>query len=212
MRLADLQRKRKIKNHLEFYDKTMKEIEKSFTKIKHARLRKGLYKYFFEEYVVLLEYVKLKYKNNENIYFRWIGKQQQGKEINYDGEIFSNNELIEKIEITCPLISKNDYIEAKQLNEYGSTEVEIGSLNDALRDVKDKIINMAERKNNKKTYDNTITLIVYMQDWKHFYDDVDICDTTLDNMMNELRSMNFKFKEMYLLCNINNYKKLIKIK
>ena len=52
----------------------MNSICKSERKKSNARLRKGLYKKFFEEFAVLLEYAEMKYSNQDNISFKWVGE------------------------------------------------------------------------------------------------------------------------------------------
>ena len=97
MRKSELSRKRSIANQEKFYIKMQQEIERSGRRVKNARLRRGLYKQFYEEFKVLLDYAELKFKNNASISFKWVGEEQQGKKINYDGEIYCNNALIEKV-------------------------------------------------------------------------------------------------------------------
>ena len=95
-------------------------------------MRLGLYKEFYQEFKVLLDYADLKYEDKQNIKFKWVGSKQQGKTINYDGEIYYKNELLERVEVTCPLMSVQDRIIAKELNEKGSTKVELGDLKEKL--------------------------------------------------------------------------------
>ena len=121
MRTRDLTPKRTIEKHRAFYDRIQKEIASSEIKLKNARSRRGLYKPFYQEFKVLLDYATLKYKDEENISFKWVGAKQQGKRINYDGEIYYKNELLEKVEVTAPLRSVKDRTIAKDLHISRST-------------------------------------------------------------------------------------------
>ena len=165
----------------------------------------------YEEFKVLLEYTKIRYKDDETIRLKWVGEEQQGKTLNYDGEIYIKSKLIGKIEITCPLICKKDNDDAKELNQQGYTTTEVGDLQSKLEEIRNQIKNIANKKNSKKTYDNTITLLIYMEDYKYFFEDVDICDNILKDIKRELQNIAYQFKEVYLLKNINGKKELIKI-
>lgn len=211
MRKLEMQRKRSIAKQQKYYDKLYEEIIKNKRKIKNARLRRGLYKKLYEEFKVLLEYTKIKYKDDERIRLKWVGEEQQGKTLNYDGEIYIKNKLISKIEITCPLICKKDNDEAKELNQQGYTTTEVGDLQSKLEEIRNQIKDIANKKNSKKTYDNTITLLIYMEDYKYFFEDVDICDNILKDIKMELQNIAYQFKEVYLLKNISGKKELIKI-
>lgn len=211
MRMLEMQRKRSIAKQQKYYDNLYEEIIKSKRKIKNARLRRGLYKKLYEEFKVLLEYTKIRYKDDETIRLKWVGEEQQGKTLNYDGEIYIKSKLIGKIEITCPLICKKDNDDAKELNQQGYTTTEVGDLQSKLEEIRNQIKNIANKKNSKKTYDNTITLLIYMEDYKYFFEDVDICDNILKDIKRDLQNIAYQFKEVYLLKNINGKKELIKI-
>lgn len=211
MRKREMQRNRNIVNQRKFYNKIYEDTAKSSRKIFNARLRKGLYKDLFEEFLVLLEYCEMKYSNDTNIKFKWVGDKKQGDILNYDGIIYRENEIIEKVEITCPLISKKDKDNAIELNERGYTSVEIGNLETALMEIKEKTERIANKKNNKNTYDNTITLVIYIEDYIHFFHDTEMCEDMLEQIKSSLKQIKYKFKNVYVLQNISNNKSLIKI-
>lgn len=211
MRKREMQRTRSIAEQRKFYNKIYEDTAKSSRKIANARLRKGLYKDLFEEFLVILNYSEMKYPNNTKIKFKWVGYEKQGDVLNYDGIIYRENEIIEKVEVTCPLISKKDKDNAIELNEKGYTSVEIGNLEIALMEIKEKTERIANKKNSKNTYDNTITLVIYLEDYIHFFDDTEICEDMLEQIKNSLKQIKYKFKNVYVLQNINNNKSLIKI-
>lgn len=210
MRKSEMSRMRTIQKQEEYFNKTMEVISSSKRKVSNARLRKGLYKKFFEEFYVLLKYTKLKYGIVSNVKFRWV--DIHGQILNYDGEIYVDNKLTEKVEVTCPLISKKDKDNAKELNEKGYTELEVGNLKEALDMVKTKIIDKTIDKNQNKNYDHSITLVVYLNDDIHFWKTVDICNKTLIEMKEVLKKEIYQFKNVYILESINNKYNLEKIK
>lgn len=187
MKKKEMQRTRSIVEQRKFYNKIYEDTAKSSRKIFNARLRKGPYKDLFEEFLVLLEYSEMKYSNDTNIKFKWVGDEKQGDTLNYDGVIYRENEIIEKVEITCPLISKKDKDNAIELNERGYTSVEIGNLETALMEIKEKTERIANKKNNKNTYDNTITLVIYLEDYIHFFHDTEMCEDMLEQIKSSLK-------------------------
>ena len=211
MRKIEMQRTRSIAKQREFYNKIYNNIAKSKRRIANARLRKGLYKDLFEEFLVLLEYLELKYPNDTDIRFKWVGAEKQGDDLNYDGIAYKKSKIIEKVEITYPLYSKKDKDIAIELNKQGYSSVEIGDLEEALAEIKLKVEGIANKKNSKDTYDNTITLLIYLEDYTHFFHNNEMCEEMLENIKSSLKQIEYKFKNVYILQNINNNKSIIKI-
>ena len=211
MRKEDLKRKRSIKKQRDFFNSTMNSISKSKRKKSNARLRKGLYKKLFEEFVVLLEYAEMKYSNQDNISFKWVGEDKQNQTINYDGEIYQGSKLIEKVEITCPLISKKDKMIAKQLNKSGYSDVEIFDPVEKLNENKEKLELKISTKNSKNTYDGTVTLVAYNNDLLHYIDGEEFNQKYEKDLVDELKLLDYQFKNVYILENLDE-KSLIRIK
>lgn len=211
MRKADLKRKRSIKKQRDFFNSTMNSISKSKRKKSNARLRKGLYKKLFEEFAVLLEYVEIKYSNQDNISFKWVGEDKQNQTINYDGEIYQGSKLIEKVEITCPLISKKDKMIAKQLNKSGYSDIEIFDPVEKLNENKEKLELKISAKNSKNTYDGTVTLVAYNNDLLHYIDVEEVNQRYEKDLLDGLKSIDYQFKNVYILENLDE-KRLIRIK
>lgn len=201
MNRKELSRKRNVLKQEIYYKNLIGDIKLSERKKANARLKKGLYKKLFEEFDVLLEFTKLKYGNAENIKFKWVGEEQQGKTINYDGEIYKDGKLVEKVEITCPLFSKRDIDIAKELNKYGCSSAEVYDLDTILDENKVKVKDIVLKKNRKTTYDNTITLVVYVEDYRCFNDEN--YQAKLDELKKELKKVSFQFKNVYLLIEID---------
>lgn len=214
MRTKDLTPKRTIEKHRAFYDKMQKEISNSEIKLKNARFRRGLYKPFYQEFKVLLDYASLKYGDKENISFKWVGAKQQGKRLNYDGEIYYKNELLEKVEVTAPLRSAKDRVIAKDLYEKGSSKVVVGNIKEKLDENNLLIEMMTLKKNSMNSYDDTITLVVYIEDMKYYFTSLAAYKKSLKRLESDLKEILYQFKEVYIIENIYMYskKKLIKIK
>ena len=214
MRTKDLTPKRTIEKHRAFYDKMQKEISNSEIKLKNARSRRGLYKPFYQEFKVLLDYASLKYGDKENISFKWVGAKQQGKRLNYDGEIYYKNELLEKVEVTAPLRSAKDRVIAKDLYEKGSSKVVVGNIKEKLDENNLLIEMMTLKKNSMNSYDDTITLVVYIEDMKYYFTSLAAYKKSLTRLESDLKEILYQFKEVYIIENIYMYskKKLIKIK
>lgn len=214
MRTKDLTPKRTIEKHRAFYDKMQKEISNSEIKLKNARFRRGLYKPFYQEFKVLLDYASLKYGDKENISFKWVGAKQQGKRLNYDGEIYYKNELLEKVEVTAPLRSAKDRAIAKDLYEKGSSKVVVGNIKEKLDENNLLIEMMTLKKNSMNSYDDTITLVVYIEDMKYYFTSLAAYKKSLTRLESDLKEILYQFKEVYIIENIYMYskKKLIKIK
>ena len=212
MRTKDLTPKRTIEKHRAFYDKMQKEISNSEIKLKNARSRRGLYKPFYQEFKVLLDYASLKYGDKENISFKWVGAKQQGKRLNYDGEIYYKNELLEKVEVTAPLRSAKDRVIAKDLYEKGSSKVV--NIKEKLDENNLLIEMMTLKKNSMNSYDDTITLVVYIEDMKYYFTSLAAYKKSLKRLESDLKEILYQFKEVYIIENIYMYskKKLIKIK
>ena len=207
MKKEDLSKRRTLRAQEEYYKKVINKINSNKTEKIKARYKAGLYKKLFEEFYQLLQFTKLKYGKEKDIEFRWVGDEQQNKTINYDGEIFKDGNLIDKVEITCPLFSKRDNDIAKELNNFGVSSLEIGNLKDILEENQVKVVeNINNNKNINLHYDNTITLLIYIEDERCFDDIIDIT-----KLKKDLKNIILRFKEVYILINKGNDLSLEKI-
>ena len=207
MKKEDLSERRTLIAQEEYYKKVINKINSNKKEKIKARYKVGLYKKLFEEFYQLLQFTKLKYGKEKDIEFRWVGDEQQNKTINYDGEIFKDGNLIDKVEITCPLFSKRDNDIAKELNNFGVSSLEIGNLKDILEENQVKVVeNINNNKNINLHYDNTITLLIYIEDERCFDDIINIT-----KLKNDLKNIILRFKEVYILINKGNDLSLEKI-
>ena len=73
---------------------------------------------------------------------------------------------------------------------------------------------MTLKKNSMNSYDDTITLVVYMEDMKYYYASLAAYKKSLKKLENDFKEILYQFKEVYIIENIYMYskKKLIRIK
>lgn len=200
--LNDLQKSRTIIEQREFYNREYIKISNNEELVKKARLKikQTNYKEFFEEFYYLMIYVELKYKKvNDNIKYKWCGRNQQNNGINYDGEIFRDKELIEKVEITNPFNSHEKHKDAELLNTRGYTECETGNILIALQGAKNQMVEILNQKSANQHYDNSITLVIVFDEFKIMFPNCDFWHDFLEETIKELKTNDTIFKEIYLL-------------
>ena len=106
---------------------------------------------------------------------------------------------VEKVEVTCPLHCREDFISGKSLNETGIYCYETVYVDDYENDCKQKLLDDVIKKNNKSTYDNSVTLLVVFDDY-HFLPSNKLKDVQfIDSIFKELRKINYIFKNVYIL-------------
>lgn len=84
--------------------------------------------------------------------------------IKCDGKVLINNQE-EKIEITCNFFDKKDVIRMNDLNQFGYTSVESYDYNIIESMIISRILKAIENKKQKESYDNTVTLVVILNDF-----------------------------------------------
>jgi hypothetical protein len=107
-----------------YYKSTIKKIESDQNLIRLARLKKGLFKEFFEELVPLLIYSKSKYCEEGALLNIVVGNQK------YDA-IVKTSTLEKRLEFSKYANGKIHIQEAKQLNKNGYTDVIVGDVIEA---------------------------------------------------------------------------------
>lgn len=93
--------------------------------------------------------------------------------------------MTEKVEITCPYLNKKDNDRAKEINKNGYV-IEVGDVKNELKNLKDEIIQTINIKNEKRTYDKSITLLVYLEDYLHFWNFVNMCNKCLNDIKGKM--------------------------
>lgn len=196
---SEMKKFKSNQEHLKYYQAAFEKIGSNEEYIKISRLRKKPTRYFYEEYGNLIDYVNIKYKNQDNIIWKWCGDEIPEPNLRYDGIIMKDNKIIEKVEVTCPLHCQEDIIAGKSLNETGFYCYEVEYAENYELNCKLKILSDVKKKNNKDTYDNSITLLVAFDDY-HFLPSSKLGDKTfIDWMFEDLKKINYIFKNVYVL-------------
>ena len=147
------------KEHRQNYLQTLEKIKENEKSIELARIHEGDFKVFFEEYDVLIKYSLSKYGDNCQI--RFCGKENS-KKLKYDG-LIKNNNLEERVEITYPFFSEDETNYLKHLNHYGMSGVKVVDANTYIDDIVKVLVKSIKEKNNKKSYDSSISLVVMVE-------------------------------------------------
>lgn len=185
--------------HKKYYKEAFEKISSNEDYIKISRLRKKPTRYFYEEYSNLIDYVDLKYKQQENIVWKWCGDELPEPNLRYDGVIMQNNKIHEKIEVTCPLHCQEDIISGESLNDWGYYCYEVVYADEYELNCKDRVFDDVEKKNKKSTYDDSITLLIVFDDY-HFLLSSKLDDKSfIDWMFEDLKKINYIFKNVYIL-------------
>ena len=80
-----------------------------------------------------------------------------------------------------------------------------------LNENKEKLELKINAKNSKNTYDGTVTLVAYNNDLLHYIDVKEFNQKYEKDLLDELKSIDYQFKNVYLLENLDE-KRLIRIK
>ena len=196
---AEMKKFKTNEEHKKYLDKIFNKISENEEYIKISRLRMKPIRYFYEEFVPLVDYVNIKYKKENDILWRWSGSETPEFGLMYDGIIKKGNNIVEKVEVTCPLHCREDFISGKSLNETGIYCYETVYVDDYENDCKQKLLDDVIKKNNKSTYDNSVTLLVVFDDY-HFLPSNKLKDVQfIDSIFKELRKINYIFKNVYIL-------------
>lgn len=193
---------KKFKTHNEhkhYYLKVFEKIGENEEYIKISRLRKSPTRYFFEEFDTIMTYVDAKYKNIEKILWRWCGDEQPEPNLMYDGIIMQDKKVLEKIEIVCPLHCHEDIIAGASLNENGTYCYEPVYVEDYEEFCRNKVLEEVIKKNSKKTYDDSITLVIMFDEYKFLPSSKLMDKDFIDSLFTKLKNINYIFKNVYIL-------------
>lgn len=185
--------------HKRYYLRVFDKIGEKEEYIKISRLRKSPTRYFFEEFATIMTYVDAKYKDSENILWRWCGDEQPEPNLMYDGIIMQDKTVVEKIEIVCPFHSQEDIIAGMSLNETGTYCCDPVYVDDYEEFCKNKVLEEVIKKNSKKTYDNSITLVVMFDEYKFLPSSKLMDKNFIDSLFSKLKNIDYIFKNVYIL-------------
>ena len=185
--------------HKQYYLTVFNKIEEKEEYIKISRLRRSPTRYFFEEYATIITYVDAKYKDIENILWRWCGDEEPEPNLMYDGIIMKDETIVEKIEIVCPFHSREDIIAGMSLNETGIYCFNPVYVDDYEELCRNKVLEEVIKKNSKKTYDNSITLVVMFDEYKFLPTSKLMDKDFVESLFSELKNIDYIFKNVYIL-------------
>ena len=185
---------------IQMYIKRIREtIKGNIEEIKKMRLKTGLYKKYREELIPLLEYGILEYGLECKYLFQLIKGNQS-----YDAVVLKDGAVIEIIEITNPQNGEKNFIDAKELNDNGITEIKVfGS--ESQNEISSIIVNTALKKAKKNYKDKT--LVIFIDEAFEFdLSDEDDC-YVLDDLSNYLRSIKYSAAKVVFLIMHQNWDK-----
>lgn len=184
-----------VLEHKKYYDEVMKNIGQDENKIKVARLHDKIFKYFFEEYSVLIDYAIAKY--GENCHIKFCGNDTS-KKIKFDG-LIKIGDIEEKIEITAPFYGEERKEQMKQLNRVGMTSFKMDYVDDFKTQIYQKVKDKINDKNESDSYDDTINLVVLFDDFEYIFAEQISDKEFINSIFADLKKENYKFKTVSIL-------------
>lgn len=195
----EMQKNKNHNEHKQYYLNVLDQIGTKKEYIKISRLRKSPTRYFFEEYTTMVTYVDTKYKGSEEIQWRWCGDECPEPNLRYDGIIMQDKKVLEKIEIVCPFLCREDIIAGISLNETGTYCYKPVYVEDYEEFCRNRVFEEVVKKNSKKTYDNSITLVVMFDEYKFLPSSKLIDKDFIDSLFSKLKNIDYIFKNVYIL-------------
>lgn len=181
--------------HKAYFDSIINKMCSVDRCVQLGRLHKGKFKKFFEEYSPLITFVILKYGKETKMRFCGLETKEQ---IKCDGKVLINNQE-EKIEITNNFFDKKDVIRMNDLNQFGYTLVESFDYNKIESMITRPILKAIENKSQKKSYDNSVTLVVVLNNF-YAMPSEKIADLEyLKKLFATLYERNYIFGNVYIL-------------
>ena len=196
---SEMQKIKSHNEHKQYYLNVLEQIETKEEYIRISRLRKSPTRYFFEEFATIIKYIDAKYKCSEKIQWRWCGMECPESNLRYDGIIMKDGIIVEKIEIVCPFHNQEDIISGISLNETGTYCFKPVYVEDYEEFCKNRVFENVVKKNSKKTYDNSITLVVMFDEYKFLPSSKLMDKVFVKSLFSKLKNIDFIFKNVYIL-------------
>lgn len=192
------------------------DLDASFKKIVElSRVHAKKFKNFYESYFPLIRFASLYYSSD--VIVKYI-ERDTSKKIKFDG-IVTSGDNEDKIEITTVNYNNEYKKDMKKLNQFDIVNVKCFYADDFEKDFIDKIEQAVCKKAEKKnSYDNTITLVVYVTDVSGLRGSNLRNENYFIEITNYLKKTKFIFKHVFILIEgfyLSNYKvepQLIQIK
>jgi len=189
--LSDISTPRNRKQLRRYYDAIMRKVEVDTNLTKLARLRKGLFKEFFEELSPLLVFSESTYCNDNSLFYIVVGNQH------YDA-IIKTDSFEKKVEFSK---YENGHLNnqfAKQLNEHGVTDVIFRDVDEDMNEYLVQFQRCVKKKANNCYIDTDIIFIIDIGEVYRFIYDFNI-DNFKNNLKEILMEVNFKGNRVYLM-------------
>ncbi len=185
-----------VLEHKKYFDYTLKMIENNNVCIEKAKAKFSEFKWFFEDYINLINYAMTKHGSNCEIKF--CGNNTKNKP-HYDGLIkYKENE--EKIELTISTtnIDKVRYKRDLKLRGWGSLDVSSGNIPQIYREISSALNSKIKNFDN---YDETINLVII---WDNYvlptYSELEF-RKDIENVFKTLKEKEYSFKTIEILFN-----------
>ena len=180
-----------------------------------SRVHAKKFKKFYESYLPLIRFASLYYSSDAIVKYT---ERDTSQEIKFDG-IVTSGDNEDKIEITTVNYNNEYKKDMKKLNQFDIVNVKCFYADDFEKDFIDKIEQAVCKKAEKKnSYDNTITLVVYVTDVSGIRGSNLRNENYFIEITNYLKKRKFIFKHVFILIEgfyLSNYKvepQLIQIK
>lgn len=192
------------------------DLDASFKKIVElSRVHAKKFKNFYESYFPLIRFASLYYSSDVIVKYT---ERDTSQKIKFDG-IVTSGDNEDKIEITTVNYNNEYKKDMKKLNQFDIVNVKCFYADDFEKDFIDKIEQAVCKKAEKKnSYDNTITLVVYVTDVSGLRGSNLRNENYFIEITNYLKKTKFIFKHVFILIEgfyLSNYKvepQLIQIK
>ena len=190
----DLEKPRTLKEMEEYYHLIYSITEQSKELTELARLKKGRYKKFLEEFYPLYCFSKSKYCKEASRIKIVIGNQ------GYDAVVLFNDGAEEKYEITGYIDGEWDFLNAKELNKSGIGIVTVDWTKSIADKQKNYFYKIMENVKNKaeKDYSGMNIIFVVNTYWHfEFFD----CDSSnfISDLLNKIHNQGIIAKKVFLL-------------
>lgn len=192
-----MSKKMSLKKHKKYYKEVCKRIDSNEMYKNIAYKREGDFKYFFNEYKVLIDYANARY--GEKCKIRFCGNKTN-KKYDYDG-VTVNNHVKEFIQITTISHSKEEKKEKEKIINYGCGSFKIERLDDAQKRVLNLVRTAIEKKNDKLKNKVPIKLLVQVDCFDGYFIDDIANEKYFSSIFDSLKNNEYKFKKIDLIVN-----------
>lgn len=190
-----MSKKMSVKKHKEYYKKVRKNLNSNQMYNKVAYIHEGEFKYFFNEYKVLIDYAITKY--GEKCKLRFCG-DDTNKTFDYDG-VIKNNNCKEFVQITTISHDEEEKEKKGKLINLGCSDFKVEKLSDARRKVFDKVNSAIENKNTKLKKQIPFKLVVQVDCFDGYFIE-DVLDRKyFSSIFDSLKNKEYKFKKIDLI-------------